>query len=335
MKKKFITLLVLYTNMFCMNRNTIYGLFKTLMLVGLISFVGCSDKDEPNVNPEVPHWTNKMTARLDSISLGDGAEKPFYQNIYDENGRLMGYEKNGYWRFRDSLQIHYDTNGFPDTVKVKKWLNDSYWGLSRETHTYVLHFSGSALISMVHSRPYFRPDSMAFSYGNGYLRELDYYQRKDTTQEYHLRYSEDFTWVDGDLKEIKYEDLWQNKMESSNDKVYYDFTFTYDGKESKFLLPQQSHFIILDGKDYVYGLLASMGCFGMLPKHVINGIQLKRKVVSNSYELNFTYKRIWNFEYDADDNIVSMDERYEYYSLDEENPSNAWWIKSQKLYWKK
>ena len=189
MKKKFITLLVLFSNMFCMNRNTIYGLFKTLMLVGLISFVGCSDKDEPNANPEVPHWTNKMTARLDSISLGNGAEKPYYQNIYDENGRLMGYEKNGYWKYRDTLQIHYDTNGFPDTVKVKKWLNDSYWGLSRETHTYVLHFSGSALISMVHSGPFVRPDSMAFSYGNGYLRELDYYQRKDTTQEYHLRFS--------------------------------------------------------------------------------------------------------------------------------------------------
>ena len=116
-----------------MNKNKL-----SLILIGLclLALGSCSDdKDEPNVNPEVPHWTNKMTARLDSISLGDGAEKPFYQNIYDENGRLMGYEKNGYWKYRDTLQIHYDTNGFPDTVKVKKWLNDSYWGLSRETQT--------------------------------------------------------------------------------------------------------------------------------------------------------------------------------------------------------
>ena len=63
MKKKFITLLVLFTNMFCMNRNTIYGLFKTLMLVGLISFVGCSDKEEehPVGDPRTPdlilEWT--------------------------------------------------------------------------------------------------------------------------------------------------------------------------------------------------------------------------------------------------------------------------------------
>lgn len=316
-----------------MNKNKL-----SLILLGLclLALGSCSDdKDEPNANPEVPHWTNKMTARLDSISLGNGAEKPYYQNIYDENGRLMGYEKNGYWRFRDSLQIHYDTNGFPDTVKVRKWLNDSYYGIIRETHVYVLHFSGSALISMVHSRPYFRPDSMAFSYGNGYLRELDYYQRKDTTQEYHLRYSEDFTWVDGDLKEIKYEDLWVKTMESAEKESYYDVSFTYDEKESKLLLPQQTHFILFDEKDYVYGLLASMGCFGKLPKHVINGIQLNHKAVADTYILTSTAKRIWNFEYDADDNIVSMDERYEYYSMDSEYPNNAWSIKSQKLYWKK
>jgi hypothetical protein len=176
---------------------------------------------------------------------------------------------------------------------------------------------------------------MAFSYGNGYLRELDYYQRKDTTQEYHLRYSEDFTWVDGDLKEIKYEDLWVKTMESAEKESYYDVSFTYDEKESKLLLPQQTHFILFDEKDYVYGLLASMGCFGKLPKHVINGIQLNHKAVADTYILTSTAKRIWNFEYDADDNIVSMDERYEYYSMDSEYPNNAWSIKSQKLYWKK
>ena len=57
--------------------------------------------------------------------------------------------------------------------------------------------------------------------------------------------------------------------------------------------------------------------------------------IADTYTFTSTAKRIWNFEYDADDNIVSMDERYEYYSLDEEYPSDAWWTKTQKLYWKK
>ena len=90
MKKKFITLLVLFTNMFCMNRNTIYGLYKTLILVGLISFVGCSDKEveQPVGDPRTPDLIlNKDSIMMDAAG---GVDTLIVEN-YNEWAVTGGY----------------------------------------------------------------------------------------------------------------------------------------------------------------------------------------------------------------------------------------------------
>ncbi len=74
-----------------MNRKMMHGLFKTLMLVGLISFVGCSDKEveKPVGDPRTPDLIlNKDSIIIDAAG---GVDTLIVEN-YNEWAVTGGYK---------------------------------------------------------------------------------------------------------------------------------------------------------------------------------------------------------------------------------------------------
>ena len=94
-----------------MNRKKIHGLYKTLMLVGLIFFVGCSDKDveQPVGDPR----TSDLILNKDSIMMdaAGGVDTLIVEN-YNEWGVVGGYTiidgDTTVYHLEPAMQMPYD-----------------------------------------------------------------------------------------------------------------------------------------------------------------------------------------------------------------------------------